>query len=376
MKKFLWLCLLPLLFTGCLERKMPTASEGDTSITLTQKSVPTIVNPGRSYLVMVQVMTENSEKPQAVQLDISKENSEKLLSLLLYDDGEASGSGTGDVVAFDGVYTQRLTWPGIYQQAMNVIFQFSVANAAPLKVTVASQDSKPPAIKNVACPDTLASGFSGQQTIAVTVIDSTGVTDIWGVIMTGWQNGAQIFSDTLHDAAATGVCSMAIDKTWSAAKKGDYALRFQAIDKSGLTSAVATKNMHIVNTAPAFSIIELTKEVQRPVTGTTTILIQATVLDPQGLADIKQVKMSWKKPDNTYPTASPYILYDNGLPFDLSRWNLGYRGDLAANDGVFTITGVFDNDDLLGDYTLGFQVEDMVGNKSVETFHTVSLKTN
>jgi hypothetical protein len=377
MKKLLWLSLFALLFAGCLERKLPTASGGDDSIALQGKSIPAIINPGRSYLVMVQVIAASDALPQTVHLDIYKENStEKLLSLLLYDDGNSSATNNGDVVAFDGIYSQRLTWPAAYQQAMNLSFQFSVTSAAPLKIAVASQDGKPPTIQGVTCPDTLHSGFSGQQKIAVTVGDASGLQDIWGVVMTGWQNGAQVFGDTLFDNSATGVCSVALNNTWSAAKSGTYELQFLAVDKSGLTSALVKKNMYVVNGAPAFGEILLAKEVQRPLTGTVTILIQAAVLDPQGLGDIKQVKLTWKKPDNSYPTASPYTLYDNGLPYDLSQWNLGYRGDLVANDGVFSITGVFDSGNLLGDYTLGFQVEDMVGNKSVQVFHIVTLKTN
>jgi len=40
---------------------------------------------------------------------------------------------------------------------------------------------------------------------------------------------------------------------------------------------------------------------------------------------------------------------------------------------VYSIRGVFDSGNLLGEYTLGFQAEDLVGNRTTEIFYKVTL---
>jgi len=384
MKKYFWLWLLPLFLAGCLERKLPTDLKTDSNGTLTAKSVPAIVSPGRSYMVSVALEGVAAGELPAITLDVFREGtSDKLLTVLCYDDGDRAGTGNGDVVAFDGIYAQRITWPSTLKGSLNVVFQFSAADpaVAALRIPVAAMDVKPPVITAVQAPDTLYSGFSGTQNMEVTVVDSTGLDDIMGVILGAFQGGERIFSDTLFDhgadgdaVARDGRCTLAMDRSYGAGKNGRYELEFQAVDKGGLTSAVVKHTLVIQNGTPQIVEVAMVREVQRPGSGTTTFLIEATIGDPQGLRDIKQVRMSWQKPDGTYPAASPYTLYDNGLAFDLSKWDYGYRGDVVANDGIYSIRGVFDSGNLLGDYKLGFIVEDLVGHKSAELFFTVTLK--
>jgi hypothetical protein len=382
--KYLPMLLVVLLSLNCLERKMPSEIKTDSVFELVKNSVPAIVNPGRSYLISVKVAGTGQADVKKVRLDIFKENmTEKLLSLTLYDDGDAAAGGNGDVVAFDGIYSQRLSWPAASGNN-RLTFQFSIdeSSVATIKIPVSSQDVKPPVINLIVLPDTLQSGFNGQKSIQVAVVDSTGVDDIWGVLLSGFQNGNKIFVDTLYDdgshgdpTARDGICTLIMNNSFAAGKKGGYELQFQAVDKAGLTSSIVKRNMQILNGVPIITQVNLVEEVSRPVSGTVTILIEALVQDPQGLADIKQVKLTWKKPDGSYPAASPYVLFDNGLVFDISRWDYGYRGDVKANDGTFSIRGVFDSTNQLGIYTLGVQAEDLVGNKTAEIFYKVTLKS-
>jgi len=384
MRKFIWLGLLPFLMIGCLERELVTNPADSGTVELQAKKVPTVVTPGKSYAVMVMLKGEPDQQIPSVTLDILSENAQtKIMTLQCYDDGDKDRLGNGDVVAHDGIYSQKLVWPSAYSGSDKLLFQFSVplSDLTALKIPVTSLAFNPPVIRDIICPDSLVSGFSGQIALKAIVSDSSGLEDIVAVWLSGLQNGKQIFSDTLFDdgsrgdaLAHDGVCTKVIDKTFSAGKQGEYTLQFQARDRAGLVSAVATRKMLIRNGRPLVSQVQMIKDLSRPASGTVTFLIEATVEDPQGLADIRSAKLSWKKPDNTFPAASPYALYDNGLAFDLSKWDYGYRGDLVANDGIYSIRGVFDSDDLLGDYTLGFQIEDLVGNKSVEVISKVTLR--
>ncbi len=383
MRKKIGLALLPLLLAGCLERKMMVNSFVSTDLELVSKSVPSVINPGRRYVLAVAVNGASAGDIASVALDILSETTmTKLMTVNLYDDGDKAHPGAGDVIAFDGVYTGQLLWPSAGVGPGKLIFEFSIPgrSVSSLKIPVQSMDVHPPEITSLVCPDALPSGFNGFKTITATVADSTGLDDILCVLMSGFQNGAVLFSDTLYDngaggdlIAGDGMCALQMDSTYASGKQGEYDLRFHALDKAGLSSAMVSKKMVINNSAPAIVKVTMAQQVNRPASGTVTFLIEARISDPQGAGDIKWVRLSWKKPDNSYPSASPYQMYDNGLAFDLSKWDYGYRGDVTANDGVYSIRGVFDSGNLLGEYTLGFQAEDLVGNQSVEVFYKVTL---
>ena len=104
-------------------------------------------------------------------------------------------------------------------------------------------------------------------------------------------------------------------------------------------------------------------------------LITVRVEDEQSAADVKLVKLEWKKPDGTFSKNSPFTLYDNGLPWneDFSGWDDGWRGDKVAGDGVYSITGIFDPNQPLGNYELTFYAEDFAGNVSERITRIVTL---
>ncbi|MBN1999719.1 hypothetical protein JW935_19345, partial [candidate division KSB1 bacterium] len=122
--------------------------------------------------------------------------------------------------------------------------------------------------------------------------------------------------------------------------------------------------------------LEAASTVEKPKTGITTFLIKISVRDPQSSKDIKNVKMSWQKPDSSFAGESPYDLYDNGKPFDLnpSRWQAGFRGDEVEGDGVYSITGIFDPSQPEGQYKLVFWAVDLVENKSNQIVHYIEFK--
>jgi len=380
MKKLLVIVLL--FFVACSERELPSVTGNEQLPVIENFSLPEIINPGKSYLVSVRV-TANPQ-PDYVQYTVYKEGStEELLSGKMYDDGMAQHSTDGDIVARDGLFTQNIAWQSADENPHQLVFEFvAVLNfettGEPLRVTLVSSKNILPQITGVTVPDTLPSGFSGTRIFSATVFDSNGVKDIKNVLYKGKQNNLTLFQGELLTTAAVGIFERSFDKTFAVGKKGLYDLTFEAVDKSGRKSSPYSSSVFIGNNAPVLSEIQAPTDIPRPAEAGVTLyfLITVKVRDDQSLKDIKFVKMSWKTADGTYSLNSPFQLYDNGLPIqeDLDGWDNGYRGDVVANDGIFSITGAFDVHQPLGNYELVFWAEDMAGNTSETLKHIINLQ--
>ncbi|HPG38573.1 MAG TPA: hypothetical protein PLP19_12040 [bacterium] len=380
MKKLLVIVLLFLV--ACAERKLPTVPGNEQLPVIENFSLPEIINPGKSYLVSVRVIA--NPQPDYVQYTVYKEGgTEELLSGKMYDDGMAQHSTDGDIVARDGLFTQNITWQSTDENPHHIVFEFvAVLNfettGEPLKVTLVSSKNILPQITGVTVPDTLPSGFTGTLTFSATVFDSNGIKDIKTVLFKGKRDNQTLFQGELLTTANAGVFEKSFDNTFAIGKKGVYELIFEAIDKSNRKSSPYSSSVFIGNNAPVLSDIQAPSAIPRPTDADVTLyfLITVQVRDDQSLKDIKFVKMSWKKADGTYSLNSPFQLYDNGLPIqeDLVGWDNGYRGDVVANDGIFSITGAFDIHQPLGNYELVFWAEDMAGNTSETLKHIINLQ--
>lgn len=375
------------LSAGCSKRDLPQQVKADSVPVLEKHVVPTVVNPNKSFLVSVRIANAEAAEVDSVRLSIGKQGESSTKSYALYDDGAAFSTNDGDVIAGDGIFTQEIIWRTTDQQRFNYIFKFEAANSAgqqgdPLEVAVVSQANISPEIISISMPDSLPSGFSGEERIEVTVADSNGVDDVVRVAYKGVRNNTTFFQGVLKDdgqagdiLAGDGIFTAAIDRSFAINKNGVYEMIFEAQDRSDSKSLQLIKPILIRNGAPLVTAYSAPDSVKRP-SGSNIAgnLVTVQTDDPQTSRDVKSVLMEWKKPDGTYPASGPnFTLFDNGLPFDVSRWDLGYRGDAVAGDGIYSITSVFDSDDLLGTYTLTFQIEDWVGNKSNPVTHLIEL---
>ncbi len=377
MKRFIYVLLvLALIAAGCSERDLPVPNDSSDNPVVEKFSVPEIVNPSSSYPVMVRV--EPSDLVESVSLEITLQGSSSpIKSLSLYDDGGAVDSNDGDAVAYDGIFSQVLNWD--QTEASDLIFTFSAKSTegqllSDAAFSVKSTANSKPVIIDISIPDSLKSGESGQQFI-VTVSDSNGTEDIKSVVFTGMQNNAELFNGELQPTGTPGEFVITIDSSFAAGKKGSYDIVFSATDQSNVSSDPATRILYIENTYPELGEISAPRQIERPpLDYIVNFLIEVPISDAQGLGDIKEVRVSWQKPDASYPGGSPYQLFDNGLEYSYDNWDQGYRGDLTANDGVYSITGVFDPDDLLGNYILIFWAEDLAGNRSSDKAFIINLK--
>ena len=369
---------------ACNNGSSPTAPQNPT---LSEANVPQVASPGQTYLFQVR-----AEDPQGVH-DIAlvtaqiKSEATVLHVDTLYDDGGYYHPSDGDVVAGDGLFSQRILWQwaAAEEAVFSVVFRAEDRaghESQPLVAKVRARANSAPQIVSVETPQILPSGFKDPLAFRVQVQDSQGVGDVESVQFALLKSGRQLFekplfNDGTHGDRQAGDAwwELAVDSSFGAGKKGDYTLRFQAKDRLGSLSSPVEKPISIENGSPWIAAVDCPDTVTKPQTGAVAVRVTATVFDPQSLADIRSVGFTSRKPDSTYANnGQPIPMVDNGLPFDPSQFPQPYYGDEQPGDGVFTFTMVVYSDEQAtsqgvepvqpGTYVFTFQAEDWVGNRS------------
>ncbi|HOC26441.1 MAG TPA: hypothetical protein PKJ13_14085 [bacterium] len=381
MRRLILLSLPLLILAGCGKRELPTPPAPE-EVVLSQAMLPEMLGPMRLYRIEIGAAGEvDSVLLEAVPRGTGAAEQR----FYLYDDGGARHAGDGDVVAFDNIFSQQILWqptlPGFREYELR--FQASRAGRTvgePLILMRSSGDQRAPEVAQLLLPDTLRSGFSGSLLFQAVVIDSSGPGDVARVELTGSAAGKASFDTLLYDdgshgdpAAGDYIYSLAVDRTFGARKQGAYTIRIAAVDRSGQRSPEKSAILVIVNTAPLLTDLNAPAAVQRPAAGASSHLVSVRIDEPQGLQDINRVLLRAYNPDGTGFNNNPFVMYDNGLALDISRWDLGYRGDLTDGDGVYSMTVIFDAAKPLGVYRLTFTAEDWAGNQSELLTHTITL---
>ncbi|MBN1542462.1 hypothetical protein JW992_09975 [candidate division KSB1 bacterium] len=384
-----------LLSSGCSDRELPVQSSAASPPVLSDLRLPQIFNPNRIHSISVRVThSAGSRSIHSVECRVlGLGDRTELTRFALYDDGDARGLGSGDLVAFDGVFSRQLWWDQVSDTEQAFLFVFQATDdtnlqSESLEVAIRSAPWLAPILLEISIPDYLPSGFQETRLLTAVAADSNGIQDIQAVYVDGYKQGIPAFVWTLIDrgeqgdvVAGDGLFSLAIDRSAGAALKGLYELEIAAEDLSGARSEAKYAQVTIENEPPVIANIVAPDSLLRPEPGVFDVhLVSVCVDDPQTLADISRVRLEWVKPDGSYASGGRYFdLFDNGLPYDLGRWDQGYRGDETAGDGVFSTVVIFgaraqDEQPLLGNYTLTFQAEDKVGQLSNALVKTITLK--
>ena len=381
MRRLILLSLPLLILAGCGKRELPTPPAPE-EVVLSQAVLPEMLGPMRLYRVEI---AATGEVDSVLLEAVPRGTGAVEQRFYLYDDGGARHAGDGDVVAFDNIFSQQILWqptlPGFREYELR--FQASRSGRTvgePLVLMRSSGDQCAPVVEQFLHPDTLRSGFSGNLLFQAVVIDSSAPGDVARVELTGSAEGKASFDTLLYDdgthgdpAAGDNIYSLAVDRTFGARKQGAYTIKVAAVDRSGQRSPEKSALLVIVNTAPLLADLTAPAMVQRPATGTSSYLVSVRIDEPQGLQDINRVLLRAYNPDGTGFNNNPFVMYDNGLALDISRWDLGYRGDLTAGDGIYSMTVIFDAAKPLGVYRLTFTAEDWAGNQSELLTHTITL---
>ncbi|MBN1465040.1 hypothetical protein JXA02_04715 [candidate division KSB1 bacterium] len=371
------LLIIPLSLLGYCSRELPQQNTVAGLMTIQKHILPEVVNPGATSFVSVLLANGTAD---SVRLEIFRQSeTSPFASYGLFDDGGNIHPDDGDQVAYDGYFSQNILWPGeggasIYRWRF-VATDVSGQVSEPLEATVASRKNSPPVLLAVQAPDSLPSGFAGELQFVAHVSDSNGTEDIATVKYAAYQENALNFEGSL-EYVSDGVYVAKMNRLFAIGKKGAYDLQFKAYDKSGGQSEIISKQVTIGNAAPQLLDFVHADSVQLPEEGKmVAFLITVRLDDDQTLADVKEVKLEWKKPDGTYSLNSPFDLYDNGLPWndDFQGWDNGWRGDEKAGDGIYSITGIFDPAQPLGNYELTFYARDFAGNSSERITRVIAL---
>lgn len=382
MRRIVLVLFTLIIFIGCEERQLPTPPLQDGTVQLVRARLSSIMGQGKWY--RIEVETQGAIDSLRLEIFPSGQNTADALHYL-HDDGGAIHANDKDYVAGDGFFSQMIQWNPKSALPQNFKFTFTAlrndqVTGEALSVEIFSGVLIAPVITAVSIPDTLASGFEGTVLFQVTVRDSSGAGDIARVELLGTAPGKASFDTLLYDDAThgdplpgDGIFSLAISREFGAYKNGLYEIRLKAVDKGGLESAVVQQTLFIINGKPELSSLTAPADAQRPASGLLASLVTVKVQDPQGRGDIKRIWLRAYNPNGTGFNSNPFTMYDNGLPLDINRWSLGYRGDEMAGDGIYSMTIIFDPGQALGNYRLTFEAEDWLGNLSEILEHTVLL---
>lgn len=299
--------------------------------------------------------------------------------ITLLDDGNTQNSGSGDVLAGDGVFSNVFQSDSLVFPRGSFFIRASVTDNSGETLTTGFAESRTivnvaPEILTTNVPDTLQSG-TAPIAFSITVLDSNLTDDIQYGLMRLQRNSVTLATDTLFTENANSdfeaVLTRNIDSTYAAERVGEYQLAFQVADASGDLSNIVSQPIFLENTAPTLSELQQPDSVQLPPANQPKLtLLTIKISDPQGLSDIDSVYFNSVLPNGNPASNNPFILYDNGLPFDPNQ-NPAAVGDLVQGDGIYSRTIVISSDVPPGNYIFSYFSRDKIGNFRVGPVDTL-----
>ncbi len=373
MGKWIVPMLIILLFWECAQQMGPEEETPPFAIEPFQVPDLITVRPGFGYILAFRV--QHPEGWEAIDsvwvVFLGSPQGPSLAALPLYDDGAARHPDDGDVVARDGIfsnrfYPARLNLPAktLFLQAFARDQKGGVQSTNPVEMTATT--NYPPLMLDISVPDTFYSGTAGM-IFRATVADSDSVADVIAVVMQGIRNAAVVFRDTLRpDPEQPGQFWRILDSSFAAEKKGEYALEFYALDHQTQSVNRLKAGIYIENDPPRIRSIELPDSVQLPPVDRELITVRARVVDSQSLADIQRVYFTVKRIGSNQ--TNEVELYDDG--------NMPDNGDLLAGDGVFSRIIVLLSTNMPGDYVFTFYAIDRVQQMATTVVDTMTVLSN
>ena len=348
------------------------------------------------YTVEVKVLdAQGSSNIISVQMEVyNSQTSAMIFTGSLYDDAAFYHPQDGDVVAGDGVYSNRFTatemvpalTAGEYRFQFVAIDQQGNQSQEQARMVFFGTNYSP-VITRIAAPDTFSSTQSAA-IINIVVTDKDGITDIDRAYFESQSQAriARIYESDLYNdgnyeqhgdlTAGDSIFSVRLDAGFSIGKQGDYNLFFYALDSFMEKNInVPQHTIFIGNTPPQIINVVVPDTMQLPVASGTynRKLLTAQIYDAQGLADIDSVYFYSRKPDSTLANnGQPILLVDNGYPFNPS--NPGVEtGDQQAGDGIYSFSLLVSSDALTGIYTFTFYARDKAGNLSAAQVRVIEI---
>jgi hypothetical protein len=356
-----------ILLLSCEQEKV--SLEGEAAFEVKELNVPEVISTtsDRSVRLTCRVNHPDGDKGIAqVEILFSDSLGSEKLRVPMYDDGDAGNVGSGDVIAFDHIFSatvkgNQLALPqGEYTVVVIAEDVNGETRQAPSQ-NVRLFPNQPPEILTVDFPDTITSGMSSTD-IFITVNDNDGLADILWVLIQGYEETGlpPVFQDTLWNPANNSpVFSASIDSSYAARRKGDIQLHFVAEDRAGDFSGPVTRDVYMENTPPVLLSIQVPDTILIPSSGMNVDTVRAQVTDRQSLMDIQSVYFisQLRQPDGSLGAPSdPVYLLDDGSQTG--------SGDLLAGDGWYSRIIRIESGNTAGTYLFTFIAIDYVDQES------------
>ncbi len=356
-----------LLLTFCSEKKETVGFQMPFAIQ--SVSVPEVLN---SKGLIPVLFTADVTHPDGdagiatVKLVILDASQQVMYSYDLYDDGGVDHPGSGDVIAFDNIYSHRIIpidenlAQGNYQARIEVTAINGDLQQSELQ-PVEIYPNRMPQIVSFTFPDTIRAGMQPVET-SVVVSDSDGVQDVKLVILSGTKEGqsTEAFRDTLNaPGSGEDTFTLMVDSSFSARQQGNYLISTVAIDRAGVQSRQSQKTVFLENTPPVLTDIFVPEQIVLPASGSVVDTVRAAAFDRQGPRDIRSVYFisQIRKTDGSLGDPSqPIELFDNG--------DQQASGDLVAGDGLYSRIIQLNSTNTPGTYIFTFKVEDYLSQVS------------
>jgi hypothetical protein len=296
------------------------------------------------------------------------------LTLTMYDDGNTQSQNSGDVIAFDQVYSRMIignelsTPDGRYLASIRAVSSSGDVKESPTRI-LDIFFNQAPEILDFSFPDSIVSGMPSTN-ISFTVNDNDGLEDINWILLYGFIYGhaSPSFQDTIYNPMNnSSLFQKEVDSSYAVGRKGTYEMIFVAEDRAGEFSLPQSKMVFFENNAPILSASQVPDTLLLPLAGSDPIdtLITIRVNDGQSLADVEAVYYYSLKPDSTLANnGNPLFMWDNGLPFLNDPTQLQYAGDQVAGDGIFSFTILLPAGSLPGRYRFSFYALDRMDQES------------
>jgi hypothetical protein len=328
-------------------------------------TLPEVISSTSGRAVLISAMVTHPDGNQGIDNVLAIFNDtlgQSQLILELFDDGDSQNKGSGDIIAFDHIYTtfvvgNQLGLPdGKYRiliQALDTNKEVKESQSSDINIF----PNLPPEILNFSFPDSIQSGMNPTQAF-FTVDDNDGLNDVLWVIIEGFQQGNPFpaFVDTVYNPLNNSpVFSFPIDSVYGAGKEGNYELIFFAEDRVGDLSSQEIQNLFVENTPPKLLSILVPDTIIIPLSGFNLDTVRAVVDDSQSLLDINSVSFFSQIRESggsLGDPSNPIELFDNG--------DIQFSGDQAAKDGIYSRIISIGPTNTAGTYIFTFEAKDLV----------------
>jgi hypothetical protein len=388
--------VLLIWIVSCSEETIPV-STGEKPV-ISEVNVPGFWNTHSERLYKTEVWVNDPQGPgnlSGVYLTVHEvSGNNQIFADSLYDDGAYFNKSDGDVLAGDGVFSNQFPATAVTKNSSQTefIFRFIAIDkqnnvSQEKEMTVTFSANSPPEINQIFAPDSL-SYLDEAVVFSISVSDSDGIDDITRAYFESEDPVRQItrFGQTLYNdgnfeshgdlVEGDSIFSARIFPNFLVGKKGDYNLIFHVVDNNEEENTrEAIQSIYIENYQSEFVDFNIPESMMIPAdSGFVNIgLMQVEVDDPEGIVDIDSVYFYSLKPDsNLAQNGLPFIMVDNGLPFNLNN-PLVETGDETAEDGIYSLSLLVYYGSLPGTYTFSFYIRDWAGNLTGPVKRTIEL---